>query len=165
MSEEELGSLLFPLIQRRSEIIGYTNDDLYNFAVYYWNSNRKCLEIAFRQCDDRIVIKNRSWKPGHGHVGECYIKEKTIFTRVEAKDSDLINAFGYTEIDLRYYCATVSTPIFESKNPTSPLGVLNITSSNGNQFKENDLDRKEDWFFVETYAKLLSIYFENRRII
>ncbi len=121
--------------------------------------------MKFRKCDDRIPIKNRSWKEGNGHVGICFAQGEMIINRVEAKDSELKKAFGYTDDDLQYYCGTVSAPIFSNDDPSKPIGVLNITSSNGNQFKEEKLDRAEDRFFIETYTKILSIYIENRRII
>ena len=165
ISETEFQKLLLPIIIRRSEIFGYSSDELFNFAIYIWNSNGNCLDVKFRKCDDRIPVHNRSWQRGNGHVGICFAQGKMIFNKVEAKDSDLKEAFGYTDDDLQYYCGTVSAPIFSNKDPKEPIGVLNITSSNGNQFKEEKLDRSEDIFFIETFTKILSIYIENRRII
>lgn len=160
--QEALGKLLGPLIQYRSEALRYTENDLYNFAVYWYNKEKNLLEICFRDCDNRIVRHDRAWKPGEGHVGFAFVNCKTIISSDVTQDSMYQAVLGL-ESDKEYYASFVSSPILDpscsdTDKEKRAIGVFVVTSSRSGHLT------KEDEKFIDSYSQLLAVFFSCRGI-
>ena len=105
---------------------------MYNFAVYLENSNGE-LVCEFRQCDDRIVKKNRSWKKGLGHIGICFARGATQFCQDTASANPTTNEQVARPEDNSYYRSIIAEPI---KVNDEVIGVFIVTSSQADQFQE-----------------------------
>lgn len=126
--------ILDPWIQSRSEIFHFHQGDaMYNIAVYLFNSDKKVLEVCFRQCDDRLKPTNRVWKEGVGHIGLCYAKDENVFSE------DITKALQTTNLKIRrvedkmYYKSVIVEPI---RVEDQKKGVFIVSSSLPDQFSE-----------------------------
>ena len=106
---------------------------MYNFAVYLKNSDDE-LVCEFRQCDDRIVRKNRSWKKGLGHIGMCFTREATQFCQNAASEPSTTNDQVSRPEDDSYYRSIIAEPIMVNGEV---IGVFIVTSSQADQFQED----------------------------
>ena len=85
----------------------------------------------WRSHDNRLKVRNREWKPGFGHVGVCFQRDKTIFSD-DASSAGEDNSIA-TDVadDKRQYRSMLSTPIYVDGNKKA---VLVVTSSKPEQF-------------------------------
>ena len=133
--QEIFRDILDPWIQSRTNIFWFYNGDaLYNIAVYLFNSQENVLEVCFRQCDDRILTKNRQWSPGIGHIGLCYAKGETVFCEDITIALQTTNSRVERPEDKEYYKSVVAEPI---KVGNQIRGVFIVTSSQSEQFDED----------------------------
>ncbi|MBC2381291.1 GAF domain-containing protein [Pseudomonas sp. WS 5106] len=153
--------ILSHLVKRRTQLFGYSNDSLYNFALYMYDASSEDLYINWRSHDDRLTPSGRRWKPGHGHVGLAFIQDQAKICADITKSSELADN-NSRHNDNHNYRSFISIPIKDSCKATGgkkPLGVLVFTSSAPNQFSW-----QRDKFFTLTIAKLLSIHIERNII-
>ena len=149
--EKGIERLLAPLIQLRTEALGFTADDLYNLAVYIYDEKQNLLRLRYRDCDNRIRRQDRSWRPGTGHVGLAFTQNRTIITENVADAPDILGP--YVDTDNNQYVSIISTPIFSTLIGTAvPMGVLVITSD-----REGHFDRAYQTL-AESFSILLAIY-------
>lgn len=156
---EHLKSLIQPLIQERERLFGYTSENLYNIALYIFDEKSDSLFLVHRDCDSRIPRKDRTWKPGHGHIGLAFLhKEAKICPDVRLSNE----LTKFSESDSKHYRSFISIPILRCTddgsvdNQLQPLGVIVLTSAHADQF-----DQGRDLGFLTTLAKLLAIYLSN----
>lgn len=127
--------ILDPWIQSRTDIFWFYNGNaMYNIAVYLFNIEEDALEVCFRQCDDRMVTKNRKWKTGTGHIGLCYAKGETVFCEDITIALPTINSQAERPEHKEYYKSIIAEPI---KVKNQKKGVFVVTSSQPNQFDED----------------------------
>lgn len=127
--------ILDPWITDRSSILNFVNgNSMYNIAVYTLNKESNLLELDFRKNDDRIQTKNRKWKPGVGHVGQCFSTEQTIFCRDIEDNIKTTNKESSRKEDKDYYRSIIAEPI---KSDQQVIGVVVITSSQPEQFDDS----------------------------
>lgn len=128
-----LERILFPWIEQRTNIFWFRDGDaLYNFVVYV-ELEPNLLTVVYRSHDNRLVPTNRSWRPGDGHVGSCFLQEETIFLLIPEGGSlpDTLRTSQPRPEDKDYYISMMATPIMLEEKAK---GVLVITSSKPNQF-------------------------------
>ncbi len=87
--------------------------------------------MHFRQCDDRLVQKNRTWKIGIGHIGLCYAKDETVFCQDITQDISTTNTESERQEDRVYYRSVIAKPI---RLNNQKKGVFIVTSSQPDQF-------------------------------
>ena len=136
-------------VDDRQEIF-FFDGGIYNFAVYWYFEEEKVLKSIYRQNDDRMVVHNRNWHPGLGHVGKCYVEDKAIFLS-DTEEANVNAAIKTTQVrptDYSYYRSMGATQI---KIDGQTKGVLIITSSESAQ-----LDEDVHTPILELMAKLLS---------
>lgn len=151
-AKNNLDYILKPLIELRSEVLGFWNGEArYNFCVYLYDEDKELLEIFYRQCDDRIPRRDRTWKPGFGHVGMCYLRKKTIISQ-DIWVSEEFWQNGY-ESDKDNYRSLASTPIIDKVE--NVLGVFSVTSSITNQLSES-----QHGTMLDLYSSILTLYFQ-----
>ena len=132
--DRKIGIVLDTWIQRRSDIFWFDEGDaMYNFAVYLENSNGE-LVCEFRQCDDRIVRRDRLWQRGVGHIGICFAREATQFCQDAALASPTTNEQVARPEDDGYYRSIIAEPIMVNGEV---IGVFIVTSSQADQFQED----------------------------
>lgn len=155
---KDLGSMIRPFILEREALFGYTSPSLYNVALYSYDEKSDNLNVLIRDCDNRLRRRNRSWKPGHGHVGLAFLHKQIkicpdiILSNELAKDAGILG-------DNTRYRSFISIPILrcnddgDVNNGEQPFGVLVLTSAIAEQFNEN-----RDLQFLSTVAKVFAIY-------
>jgi GAF domain-containing protein len=152
-----VGKILLVAERKRAEVFGYSASAKHNIAVYLHDDETDQLRKFYRVVDDRIKIRNRPWKPGFGHVGLCFQREKAIIS------SDIRNAPQLTEDmgrgDETDYRSIAAAPIFELDSEfetRQPRGVLIVTSSRPGQLSES---RHET--LLLTLTSILSLFFHH----
>jgi GAF domain-containing protein len=132
--DKKIGIILDTWIQNRSVIFWFDEGDAkYNFAVYLATS-KNTLDLFFRQCDDRIVRRNRSWKKGLGHIGMCFAREANQFCQDAASEPSTTNDQVSRPEDDSYYKSIIAEPIMVNGEV---IGVFIVTSSQADQFQED----------------------------
>jgi len=160
---EILAFLLSPMVQDRHDVLGFTNyNALFNIAVYKWDAQAKLLRLAYRECDNRIERRDRSWKPGEGHVGVCFMRSKPIITEDVANIPEFLTETP--ELDYLYYRSIAAFPIHgrdKRGEPVldAPVGVLALTSNIPNHFSYVEYQS-----FGMAYADILSICMNSHPI-
>ncbi|WP_261916795.1 GAF domain-containing protein, partial [Vibrio aestuarianus] len=149
--EETEKQLIWPLVSLRDELFNYQSDSLYNVALYRYSTNDNKLHCKARFCDDRITRRNRSWKPGLGHVGLAYVQGEVKFCNDVEKSSELKTEKSDGKIIYRSF---VSVPITNVDKDDVSYGVLVLTSRHANQF---DIDK--DQIFLILLSKQISLYY------
>lgn len=149
--EDTEKQLIWPLASLRDELFGYKSDALYNVALYRYSEKDKQLCCSARFCDDRIPRKDRSWKPGHGHVGLAFIQGEIKFCNDVESSSELKTERLDGKIVYRSF---VSVPITSVDKDRESHGVLVLTSRHANQF---DIDK--DQIFLLLISKQISLYY------
>lgn len=161
--EDVFRSILDPWIQVRSEVFWFTQGDAYyNFSVYL-QGNAGTLQVVYKKRDDRLVTTeavggkqqpraSREWPVGHGHVGMCFARQRSLFSPDAAVADDLLDT-GRPE-DREFYRSLVSTPIMVDG---SARGVLIVTSSVPNQ-----MEKEIHLPIVELIARLLGCALRER---
>ncbi len=118
--------------------MGFRAESLWNFALFLYCEETDKLRVFFRKTDDRLAVRNRSWKPGWGHAGLSFIQRDLKISKDVSKSAELSK--NNTGKDTENYKSIVSVPILNPNDtPDSdgyPIGVLVITSSSENQFDE-----------------------------
>lgn len=157
-TQEEVAGLLAPLVQLRSEVMGFTNSEMYNFAVYIADKKRQQLHLFYRACDDRIEKHNRSWPIGVGHVGVAFARKAPIISVDASKEADITGEFPH-ETDKVYYASFICAPINGSTGQANePVGVFVITSS-----RPGHLNQAYQ-MVAESFALVLSSYFAQKKL-
>jgi len=138
-------------IKGRSDIFLFENGNaMYNFAIYLINpSNKDELICVFRDHDNRIEPKNRSWTKGVGHVGICWSREETQFSKDTTQDITTTNRKKFRQEDSVYYKSLIAEPI---QREGQISGVLVLTSSEPEQF-----DQEVHTQCVRVMARLLAL--------
>ncbi|QYJ98124.1 GAF domain-containing protein [Shewanella alkalitolerans] len=164
VTEEEfdtmLDSLVRPLHIFREKLFSLEAETLWNIAIYLPEiENNDELVSVWRRHDDRIVPKNRTWKPGIGVVGESFVYKSIKYYEDISKIAN--NSGHNSRWDIETYKSIIAIPIVpcidgSSEDDHKPLGVLIMTSSAAEQF---NLDR--DAHFLQTYANLIAILVEK----
>ena len=132
--EEIFSKILDPWIQSRTEIFSFSDGNAkYNFAIYL-TQDQNNLMLCFRECDTRIVRKDRSWTKGVGHVGKCFALGETSFSDNATLDSTTTSERIARPEDQSYYKSVIAEPI---KVNQDIVGVFIITSSKENQFQKD----------------------------
>lgn len=152
-----LDVLLSGTINLRSETFNFTEDAKHNFAVYKYDEESNRLHKLYRVVDDRIDVENRSWEPGEGHIGLCYLWRETIISPDVTQSTELHRRM--TDSDTQDYRSMAVTPIFSlTQHPDdeeSVLGVFIATSSRPNQFSR---ERHESHLLI--LGHILSLFFK-----
>lgn len=155
--EKHLNDLLWPLIVDKGSLFDYEEASLYNVALYVYNYESDKLDVKMRFHDERIMIQNRSWSPGMGHVGMAFL-HKEIKCCPDIEQSTELRS--KSEHDYKTYRSFISVPIIACEDnentETRPHGVLVLTSA-----KENQFELQRDQMFLLTISKLLSIYLDK----
>lgn len=152
---EWLGKTLRVAIDKREEIIGYQGAK-YNFAVYLYSERTDRLEKFYREVDNRIDTRNRSWPPGVGHVGLCFARQEAIISEDITKAPALMVEKEEEQTDYRSIATSPIFSIGEDNGTTDVRGVFIITSSEPGQLTE---ERHE--LFVSTMGWILSLFFHE----
>jgi hypothetical protein len=129
--------VLYVIIQKRSEVLGFKSDSKYNIAVYLYDDDSNSLKNFFRVSDNRISTRNRSLEPGFGHIGLCYLREKAIISPDVQKAPELTG--DMSEGDETDYRSIAAAPIFELNPPGETRrarGVFIVTSDKAGQLTE-----------------------------
>lgn len=143
----------------RRRIFRYVGDAFFNVTVYAFNDEKGELVSIWRhkhkKFDELGKGMGRNWRPGVGHVGECYEKREIIVA------SDLQAASELSEVDKQLYASAVSIPIFTTTD--SVCGVCVITSSKPNQFHDKGTGNgNKAWEELatpfESIGHILSVY-------
>jgi hypothetical protein len=152
----DIESLLAPLTKDRSRALEFASDDLYNFVVYLHDPKADTLNIAFRDCDNRLETHNRSWARGRGHVGSAFAQGMTIVVRDSVKEGTVLSS-DTLPTDNRYYASFILAPI-PHPNPRAkdPIGLFVMTSNRGGHFDEDDR------ILADTFSLILSMYICSR---
>jgi hypothetical protein len=155
IEEESLVDLLrralSTTIELRSIIFGF-EDALYSFAVYRYNPEKNRLEVIFRDTHRDIPIQNRSWKPGRGHVGFCFIRRDAVLSS-DIRDSEELSD-DQSPTDDQYYVSILAAPILQPDGQpgSDPWGVIVVTSNRVNEFM-NEIHQP----FAIALANLMSV--------
>jgi hypothetical protein len=124
-------------VDGRSEIFWFHEGTaLYNFAVYMYSSTTDELSVLYRAHDDRIQVHNRSWKPGQGHVGLCFVQNTSSYWNVPENPANIPTMLlspQHLPTDRKYYNCFIATPILIEDQKQ---GILIVTSNNRGQFEE-----------------------------
>lgn len=128
--DKVLDEVLKPWTDAREEIFWFTSA-YHNFAVYLYNPQKSCLERVYRNCDDRITQRNRTWQPGEGHVGVCFQRQEVYFSPDVSSVGTDNPIRTKDEQDDANYKAMISIPVRVDDNVR---GVLVITSNEAGQF-------------------------------
>jgi hypothetical protein len=158
MSSKQFSAIIRTLSMEREELFGYKSDSLYNICLYLYNNDSDSLEVVSRDCDNRLPQRNRSWKPGHGHVGLAFL-HKEIKICPDITKSNELGSNAIEGEDNKHYRSFISIPILrcddngDVNNDKAALGVLVLTSSKADQFDEG-----RDLQFLSTISKYLAIY-------
>ena len=151
---------MYALISERESLFKYVSESKYNIALYFYSEEEDCLGIAYRDCDSRLPQRNRSWKPGLGHVGLAFLHKTVKLCPDITKSNELLA--NQSSGDAENYRSFLSMPIMkcdddgEVNNGIKPLGVLVLTSALPEQFDEN-----RDVPFMSMIVKLLAIYLSS----
>ncbi len=152
---KDIDDLLDVLIQDREKILGFSGSDLYNFALYIYNKDRDVLELFWRSNDNRIVVHNRTWERGVGHVGICFSQNKMIISPDTGASPELITMDEYNT-DSKYYASIASVPIQNgNSSENKPIGVFVLTSSRAGHLTQELI------YFLQQSGMILSMYFSN----
>ena len=149
--KEDLNGIMGPMILDMSRTLGFPDGALFNFGIYTPEGGN--LIETWRSCDPRMTQHHRNWPAGHGYVGECFLKEKTLYTDdIKVRESK----FAHPE-DEEYYVSFLASPILPTtKEDGAPIGAIIITSNEEKQFS------KEHRLLVETQALIISTYLTER---
>ncbi|WP_122605800.1 GAF domain-containing protein [Pseudomonas viridiflava] len=153
-----LNRILWHLVEHRTQLFGYKPDAFYNFALYLYDKSSDELFIKWRDHDNRLVVSNRRWKPGFGHVGLAFIQAEAKICQDITISSELSDG-AIDGSDKKKYRSFISVPIKDSYkviDGQKPLGVLVFTSNHVGQFSW-----ERDKIFTLTVAKILSMYIER----
>jgi hypothetical protein len=154
--EKDLNAILNSFFEMRAQIFKYRDAKLfYNLAVYIYDPLEQILKVAWRKSHPQIRIQNRTWKPGFGHIGHCFLQKEVIITP-DLCDGRFPNS---TVDDKEYYRAAAAVPILDDGQA---IGVFVITSNEPGQFGKFDQDGRfldlEMRDTMETLGHLLSVY-------
>lgn len=148
-------TILSYLSIHREVLFSFVSESRYNIALYIYDNRNQELQVASRRCDDRIIRKDRSWKPGFGHVGLTHLHKELKICPDITKSNELKIT---NPSDKRNYCSFISVPILtynESNSDNECLGVLVLTSAQPEQFS---LERDKD--FLQNIASLIAVYLD-----
>jgi hypothetical protein len=151
--------LLNPMIQDRRDVLAFRDtSDLYNIAVYLWNEEAGHLDCFCRACDDRIDRQDRPWRPGNGHVGTCYARNRTLITPDSFDAAEFLS--DDRDRDMRLYRSIAAFPIYGKDDDGIPsvehsIGVLVMTSNIPHHFNEGYR------IFGEAYAEMLALCLDH----
>lgn len=152
-----LAPILQPLVVEREALFSFESESKYNIALYFYDEVADELSVVWRDCDSRLPQRNRSWKPGHGHIGLAFLHKETKLCPDIQTSSELNSS--YSQGDSANYRSFMSIPILRCdddgkiNNIMKPLGVLVLTSANPNQFI-----KERDFQFLSIISKHLAIY-------
>lgn len=154
-TKEFFMTILGYLSRHREILFDYKSESKFNIALYIYSEDKQQLVVNSRICDDRIIRKDRAWKPGFGHVGLTYLhKELKICPNIHESNELKIS----NPSDGKNYCSFLSVPILayqQGSDAQECLGVLVLTSALPNQFL---LERDRD--FILNLSSLIAIYAE-----
>jgi hypothetical protein len=153
--EEFIETIIKYISKNRETLFGYESRSRYNIALYVYDPDTEKLEVVTRHCDDRIDRKDRSWKPGFGHVGLTYLHKELKICPDISKSSELKIT---SHADKLNYCSFISVPILtyrEGETDNDCLGVLVLTSALPEQFS---VSRDKD--FLQNISAIIAIYID-----
>lgn len=144
--QETVDELLSVVIEGRFELFGFSDRELWNFALYIFNEDTHLLVPVWRRKHGRLPSEGlgRTWAIGTGHVGKAFADNEakitenaiheTIFDHMRAP---LTLRRDYDEVVYRSFSAI---PIQIGNEGERPLGILVGTSNQAGRFtKDNSL--------------------------
>jgi hypothetical protein len=144
--QENADELLSVIIEGRSELFGFTERELWNFACYVFDEERQFLVPVWRRKHDRLPSEGlgRSWAIGTGHVGKAFADNEAKIT-ADATHETVIGHMRAPvsqrhEHDETVYRSFAAILIQIGDEGDRPLGILVGTSDVAGRFtKDNSL--------------------------
>lgn len=138
--DEVISEILSIVVESRSTFFGFSDSELWNFAVYIHNSGQNILNPVWRECHERLKPPEgfgRSWPASEGHVGLAFTQKVPQITSdaTVAEIADIVKgrAERHRESDLRNYRSFASLPLM-LEDGNEPIGVLVATSDQIGRF-------------------------------
>lgn len=139
---EAILEVLATVTERKDLFLGIESGELWNFAVYGYDSSANLLRplVRIRHADHPSTGEGRVWAPGLGHVGLAFARRSAVITpdsndggvkAILAAPADLAQDY-----DPQTYISLAAIPIMPSRGDDPPLGVLVGTSSRKGRFTE-----------------------------
>jgi hypothetical protein len=127
------GEFLEILALNRAALFGFSEPDLYNFAIYVKEKNQ--LKVFAREAHEQIRKRNRPWKIGQGQVG---LAAKGLITLVSPNLRHSGKWTAKYRSDATNYVSAIAVPIIRATEPTAVAGVFVVTSNKPDQFRISD---------------------------
>jgi hypothetical protein len=116
-------------VQNREVLFDFTRER-YNFVIHKRDGGE--LRVFARRHHPEIIVHNRSWPLGVGHVGRA--GEKVTAALVSPNLEHQPDWHSEYPTDLENYRSAVCVPIVGA-HPGQPSGVLTVTSSRPEHFR------------------------------
>ena len=128
--------LLAHVEDRRADLFGFTDDDIYNFMLYRRDGD--LLRAGPRACDPAMKRRDRSWKVGQGHVGLA-AQNNVIMVTGDLRGTDGWKPTRDSErSDARVYVSAIGVPLYLGGDTHRVDGVFIVTSSRLGHFQDKN---------------------------
>ena len=150
-------------------LFNFEYNDVWSVTVYEYDAHDDLLKPVWFKRHDKHPRRGkppRSWKPGDGHVGSAFMREKTLYT-IDATAEDasaLVQPSRGNErtYDAEIYRSFVSAPIIldldATDGSTQKYGVIVLTSDVPGRFNA------ENQSIMEHAAQVLAHLFDANRL-
>jgi hypothetical protein len=141
--KSELHKFMDPIIESREEYFKFERSELWNFAVYWWDSERALLVPIWRDKHPNhpSIDMGREWREGEGHVGHAFRNRQTLIT-ADAMEQGIRDVLVQPQkerpYDAQVYRSYVSQPINRTADDAHPHGVLVATSDCPRRFDQEN---------------------------
>lgn len=149
--KSDLHEILTPYIEFRSQLFCRGTAGRVTLTVFKYEASDETLYVVYKFADIGITSKNRSWKIGRGHAGQCFIRNNVMISNDVAIASELLEE--YSDLDREQYRSMASVPIIVNG---ACQGVLTITCEYPDMFNQ---DSSQPLF--EQMGLALGIYFDG----
>lgn len=135
-AEAVCNDILTELVQARTKLLRFDpEDETFNFHIFRWDSEQQLLVTLARQHGADVVVHNRTWAKGSGHVGTAFERgELLMLDDLQGSRGEGYRAHA-ENLDKSLYRSIVDAPITFAR---SNSGVLTISSGRPQQFRKSD---------------------------
>lgn len=129
---EAVDLMLGGVVVHADDLLGYRLEDRYNFVVYLRDGD--VLRPGPRRCHPSIPTHGRSWRVGQGHVGLA-VSQDRLLVGGDIRHTDAWIPSEAKPTDADHYVSAVSVPLSFRPGAEGPDGVLIVTSSRLDHFR------------------------------
>lgn len=156
-----------PMIWAARPLFKFEYNDVWSIAVYGYDATEDILKPVWFKRHEKHPRGNkppRSWKPGDGHVGSAFMRERTLYTIDAAADdaSALVQPSRDNErdYDATIYRSFISAPILleDAGGASRKYGVIVLTSDVPGRFDAHNQG------IMEHAAQVLAHLFDADRL-